>query len=221
MIFTRTHSNHNLRWFSPRTHTNHNVGWFSPRDYVATNSVRRGEATVPWPPPQTLKIKNVKTVLSKTVVPNRGAVAPWGAICNTQGCRELIRFLLYHWKDIFKMSPKLNPNCYGFATRCRKLYFRFVGCRKPKKVGNHWSKTCFQNAQKCVFLGIILQNFPGSIPPVPLEWSYLRHFPQRWFVTSHDCDEICPPRKCFAYATGGHHSCLGRNHPRLVFQGCV
>ena len=62
-----------------------------------------------------------------------------GAICNTQGCRELIHFLiLYHWKDIFKMSPKLNPNCYGFATGCRKLYFCFVRCRKPKKVGNHW-----------------------------------------------------------------------------------
>jgi len=30
------------------------------------------------------------------VVPNRGAAVPWGAICNTQGCRELIRFLLYH-----------------------------------------------------------------------------------------------------------------------------
>jgi len=36
------------------------------------------------------------------------------------------------------MSPKLNPNCYGFATRYQKLYFCFVGCRKPKKVGNHW-----------------------------------------------------------------------------------
>jgi len=73
------------------------------------------------------------------VVPNWDAAAPW-AVCNTQGCRELIRFLLHHWKDIFKMSPKLNPNCYGFATRCRKLYFCFVGCRKPKKVGNHWSR---------------------------------------------------------------------------------
>jgi len=39
------------------------------------------------------------------------------------------------------MSSKLNPNCYGFATRCRKLYFCFVGCRKPKKVGNHWHKS--------------------------------------------------------------------------------
>ena len=38
------------------------------------------------------------------------------------------------------MSPKLNPNCYGFASRCRKLYFCFVGCSKPKKVGNHWYK---------------------------------------------------------------------------------
>ena len=74
------------------------------------------------------------------MVPNRGAAAPCGASCNAQGCRELIRFLLYHWKDIFKMSPKLNPNCYGFATRCRKLYFCFVGCRKHKKVGNHCAR---------------------------------------------------------------------------------
>ena len=29
------------------------------------------------------------------------------------------------------------------------------------------SKTCFQNAQKCVFLGVILQNFPGGMPPYP------------------------------------------------------
>jgi len=62
-----------------------------------------------------------------SVVTNRGDAAPWDAIYNTQGCRELIRFLiLYYWKYIFQMSPKLNPNCYGFATRCRKLYFCFV-----------------------------------------------------------------------------------------------
>ena len=29
------------------------------------------------------------------------------------------------------------------------------------------SKTCFQNARKCVFLGVILQNFPGSMSPPP------------------------------------------------------
>ena len=61
---------------------------------------------------------------TKPVVPNRGA------IYNIQGCRELIRFSIYHWKDIFKMSPNLKPNCYA----CRKLYFSFVGCRKAKKV---------------------------------------------------------------------------------------
>jgi len=63
------------------------------------------------------------------VVPNQGS------IYNTQWCRELIRFSICHWKDIFKMSPK--PNCYGFATRCRKLYFSCVGCRRDEKVGNH------------------------------------------------------------------------------------
>jgi len=60
----------------------------------------------------------------KPVVPNRGV------IYSTQGCRELIRFSMYHWKDISKMSPNLKPNCFG----CRKLYFSFVGCRKAKKV---------------------------------------------------------------------------------------
>ena len=32
----KTHSNHDVVWFSPRTHTNHNVWWFSLRDCVAT-----------------------------------------------------------------------------------------------------------------------------------------------------------------------------------------
>ena len=60
--------------------------------YSGHTSVRRGETTVPWPALQTLKIKKVKTVLSKT---------------------------------------------------------------------------CFQNAQKCVFLGVILQTFPRGMPPDP------------------------------------------------------
>jgi len=30
------------------------------------------------------------------VVPNRGSAAHWGAIYNTQGCRELMRFLIYY-----------------------------------------------------------------------------------------------------------------------------
>jgi len=30
------------------------------------------------------------------VVPNRGSAATWGAIYNTQGCRELMRFLIYY-----------------------------------------------------------------------------------------------------------------------------
>jgi len=55
-----------------------------------------------------------------------------------QRCHELIRLSIYQWKDIFKMSPSLKQNCYGFATRCRKLYFSFEGCRKPKMVGNDW-----------------------------------------------------------------------------------
>jgi len=74
----------------PRRHPNSLRPWSGLSNLFAFTRVRRGEATVPWPPPQTLKIKNVKTVLSKT---------------------------------------------------------------------------CFQNAQKCVFLGVILQNFPGGMRP--------------------------------------------------------
>jgi len=39
-----------------------------------------------------------------------------------------------HFQNVAKPQ-----NCYGLATRCRNLYFSFVGCRKPKKVqvGNH------------------------------------------------------------------------------------
>ena len=51
------------------------------------------------------------------------------------------------------MSPKLNPNCYGFATRCRKLYFCFVGCRKPKKVGNHCSRLLYLLAWTVINVG--------------------------------------------------------------------
>jgi len=91
---------------------------------MSGTSVRRGEATVPWPPPQTLKIKNVKTVLSKT---------------------------------------------------------------------------CFQNAQKCIFFGEILQNFPGghacrmdvsSALPLKLICDVTR----LW-------QNLYPPRKFSAYAT--------------------
>ena len=97
---------------------------------------------------------NSVTKSTRAVVPNRGAAVPWGAICNTQGCCELIRFLLYHWKDIFKISPKLNPNCYGFATRFWKLYLCFVGCRKPKKVGNHCIRESFKRSKHSASLRV-------------------------------------------------------------------
>ena len=38
---------------------------------------------------------------SISVVPNRGSAAPWGAIRNTQGCRELMRFFYYIIEKIF------------------------------------------------------------------------------------------------------------------------
>ena len=80
------------------------------------------------------------------VVPNRGA------ICNTQGCREMILFSIYHRNDIFKMSPKLKTNCYRFATRCRKLYTIFEqGDTKIR------SSTKSQITSKIVFR--LTQNF--------------------------------------------------------------
>jgi len=64
------------------------------------------------------------------VVPNRGAAAPWGAIYSAQGCRGLTRFftisLKTHFQAVIKPQSKL-------------LWVRQYGCRKPKKVGKHWS----------------------------------------------------------------------------------
>jgi len=37
----------------------HSIGRIAGLGWVASTSVRRGVATVPWPSPQTLKIKNV------------------------------------------------------------------------------------------------------------------------------------------------------------------
>jgi len=78
---------------------------------------------------------------SKTVVPNRGSAAPWGAIYSAQGCRGLTRFftisLKIHFQAVIKPQSKLQwVRHYG----CRKLLFFSVGCRKPKKVGKHCSK---------------------------------------------------------------------------------
>jgi len=40
------------------------------------------------------------------------------------------------------MASNLKANCYRFANGCRKLYFSFVGRRKPGKVGKHRSMRC-------------------------------------------------------------------------------
>jgi len=40
-------------------------------------------------------------------------------------------------KDIWKCCQTSRPNCYGFATKCHKLHFYFIMCRKPTKIGNH------------------------------------------------------------------------------------
>jgi len=48
-----------------------------------------------------------------------------------------------------------RPLCHGHPLRPQKL----------KKVKTVLCKTCFQNAQKCVFLGVILQNFPEGMSP--------------------------------------------------------
>ena len=43
----------------------------------------------------------------------------------------------------------------------------------------------------CVILSVILQNFPGVMPPDPSRMVVLK------FVTSHDCDETSPPSEIF------------------------
>jgi len=48
------------------------------------------------------------------------------------------------YKILFKTSSSLEANCYGLATGCRKLYFSFAGCRKPKKVEKHWPSSIGQ-----------------------------------------------------------------------------
>ena len=59
-------------------------------------------------------------------------------------------------------------------------------------------------------LGVILQNFPGVMPP---------HLPRMIVpsalslkLTSHDCDEILPPRKFSAYATGDSQDTVSITH---------
>ena len=84
------------------------------------------------------------------MVPNRGAAAPWGAIYSAQGCRGLTRFftisLKIHFQAVIKPQTKLLwVRHYG----CRKVLSFSVGCRKPKKVGKHWS-TLFRNDVHCV-----------------------------------------------------------------------
>ena len=83
----------------------------------------------------------VKSYSHRSVVPNRGAAEPWGAIYSAQGCRGLTRFftisLKIHFQTVIKPQSKLLwVRHYG----CRKLLFFSVGCRKPKKVGKHWHR---------------------------------------------------------------------------------
>ena len=64
------------------------------------------------PLPTTRALSNYVTMpFSKPVVPNRGAAAPWGAICSAQGCRELTRFftlsLKIHFQTVIKPQSKL------------------------------------------------------------------------------------------------------------------
>jgi len=50
---------------------------------------------------------------------------------------------------------------------------------KNKKMQKQYClKLASRMHKKCVFLGVILQNFPGAPPRSPLEWSCLRHFPK-------------------------------------------
>ena len=92
---------------------------------------------------------------ARAVVPNRGAVAPWGAIYSAQGCLGLTRFFIIslkiHFQAVIKPQSKLLwVRHYG----CRKLLFFSVGCRKPKKVGKHCAKEQFEPSKDSVSLRV-------------------------------------------------------------------
>ena len=46
----------------------------------------------------------------RSVVPNRGAAAPWGAIYSAQGCRGLTRFFTISLKIYFQAVIKPQSN---------------------------------------------------------------------------------------------------------------
>ena len=74
--------------------------------------------------------------------------------------------------------------------------------KTKKNVKTVLSKNCFQNAQKCVFLGVILQSFPRGMPPEPPRMVVPSALPLKLI-----CDvtrlwwHLSPPRKFSAHAT--------------------
>jgi len=90
--------------------------------------------------------------MTRPVVPNRGAAAPWGAIYSAQGCRRLTRFftisLKIHFQTVIKPQSKL--------LWCRKLLFFSLVCRKPKKVGKHWTRQSSVRVTPLLYLVFLL-----------------------------------------------------------------
>jgi len=90
--------------------------------------------------------------------------------CHLQnpGVTRANTFLIYYWKDNFKMSPNLKPSCYGFATTCRILYFSFAGWRKPEKVGKPLSSTVATRVQ--MLFGLTSRSKPAEIVTQIINW---------------------------------------------------
>ena len=74
-------------------------------------------------------VKHYRAACFRAVVPNRSAVAPYGAICNTQGCRELILFLIYRKKYYFQNVIKHQSKLLRVRHWVPQIIFVF--CRVP------------------------------------------------------------------------------------------
>ena len=90
-----------------------------------------------------------------SVFPNRGAAAPQGAIYDTQGCREKRNFAIYHWKLHFQNVIESQSKLLWLRHWVPQILFFSVGCRKPKKVGKHWSSSWFSEENQSILTPLL------------------------------------------------------------------
>jgi len=80
-----------------------------------------------------------------------------GAIYDTQAgvARANNVSLKTHFQNVTKPLTEL----LWVATGCCKIYFSFVGCHKPKKVGNHWSSPYLDWLfHKIGYMGVVVKQ---------------------------------------------------------------